>query len=123
MISLSVFVSLRVIAELLLNEAFSSPNHKTCCSFALGCIQNFNFPIHFCPFSPVSTQPLQNCRAKLKSCWHPRTKLKKCFVIGRPQSLIEQWRRKIDSKTSSSVRKEITINIHRHRRRSNIVNE
>ena len=42
-------------SEELLNEALRSPNHKTCFSFALGCIQNFNFPIQFCRFSPVST--------------------------------------------------------------------
>ena len=45
----------------------------------LGCIQNFNFSINFHPFGPVSIRPHENCRAKLKSFGHPRTKLKKMF--------------------------------------------
>ena len=49
--------SVRVIAVQLINEALRSLNHKTYFSFALGCIQNFNFPIYFRPFSPVSTRP------------------------------------------------------------------
>ena len=66
-------------------------------SFILGCQQDFNFAWPFHPFSPVSTQPYQNGRAKLKSCGHPRIKLKKCFVVGRPKSFIENCRRKIYS--------------------------
>ena len=49
-------------------------------SCILGCPQDFNFARPFHPFSPVSTQPYQNGRAKLKSCGHPRIKLKKCSV-------------------------------------------
>ena len=37
----------RVIAVQFINEALRSPNHKTCFSFALGCTQNFKFPIQF----------------------------------------------------------------------------
>ena len=66
-------------------------------SFILGCPQDFNFARPFCPFSPVSTQPYQNGQAKLNSCGHPRIKLKKCVVVGRPKSFIENCRRKIDS--------------------------
>ena len=83
--------------EAILNEAFRSPNHKTFFSFILGCPQDFNFAWPFHPFSPVSTQPYQNGWAKLKSYKHPRIKLKKCFVVGRPKSFIENCRRKIDS--------------------------
>ena len=50
----------------LFNEAFRSPNHKSCFSFALGCLQNLQFPIHFGLFSPVSTQPHQNGQAWCK---------------------------------------------------------
>ena len=39
----------------------------------------------------------QNDWAKLKSCGHPRIKLKKCFVVGRPKSFIGNCLRKIDS--------------------------
>ena len=66
----NMFIRWRVIAVQFINEALRSPNHKTCFSFALGCIQNFNFPIHFRRFSPVSTQPHQNGQAWCKSCVH-----------------------------------------------------
>ena len=66
-------------------------------SFILGCPQDFNFAWPFCPFGPVSTQPYQNGRTKLKSCGHPRIKLKRCFVVGRPKSFIENCRKKINS--------------------------
>ena len=65
-----------VIAAEIINEVFRSPNLKICFCFALGCIQNFNFPIHFHLFSLVSIQPHQNGLAKLKSCGHPRAKQK-----------------------------------------------
>ena len=71
-----------VIAVQFINEALRSPNHKTCFSFALGCPEDFNFPIHFRPFSPVSTQPHQNCQTKLKSCGPPRAKLKHVLWLG-----------------------------------------
>ena len=64
------------------NEALWSPIHKTCFSFALGCIQNLHFPINFCPFSPVLTQPQQNGRAWCKSCVHLRAKLKHILWLG-----------------------------------------
>ena len=79
----------------ILNEAFRSPDSKTfffC--FILGCPQDFNFARLFRPFSPVSTQPYQNGRAKGKSCGHSRIKLNKCFVVGRPKSFIENCRKK-----------------------------
>ena len=68
-------------------------------SVILECPQDFNFARPFRPFSPVLTQPYQNGQAKLKSYGHghPRIKLKKCFVVGRPKSFIENCRRKIDS--------------------------
>ena len=34
-------------SEELLNEAFRSPNHKICFSFALKCLQDFNFAWYF----------------------------------------------------------------------------
>ena len=70
------------------------PTTKHFISFILGCPQDFNFARPFCPFSPVSTQPYQNGRAKLKSCGHLRIKLKKCFVVWRPKSFIENCRKK-----------------------------
>ena len=39
----------------------------------------------------------QNGWTKLKSCGHPRIKFKKCFMVRRPKSFIENCRRKIDS--------------------------
>ena len=66
----------------LTNDVFYPPNHKTYFSFALGCPQDFNFPIQIRRFSPVSTRPHQNCRVKLKSCGHPRAKLKYVLWFG-----------------------------------------
>ena len=77
------------------------PTTKHFFSFILGCPQDFNFARPFRPFSPVSTKPYQNGRAKLKSCGHHRIKLKKCFVVGRPKSFIENCRKKSIHKTSS----------------------
>ena len=66
----------------------------------------FNFAQLFGPFSPVSTLPYQNARAKLKSRGHARIILKKCFVIGRPKSSIENCHKKNwIHKTSSNVDK------------------
>ena len=48
----------------LLNEALRSPNCKTCFSFALKCLQYFNFALPFCSFSPISTRPYQNGHTK-----------------------------------------------------------
>ena len=59
-----------------------SPNHKICFSFALKCIQNLHFPIHFGQFSPVSTQPHRNGRAWCKSYGPPREKLKHVLWLG-----------------------------------------
>ena len=73
------------------------PTTKYFFSFILECPHDFNFAWPFCPFSPVLTQPYQNGRAKLKSCGHPRIKLKKYFVVGRPKTFIENCQRKIDS--------------------------
>ena len=44
-----------------------------------------------------------NGRAKVKSCGHPRIKLKKCFVIGRPKSLLRIAAKKLILKTSSNT--------------------
>ena len=73
------------------------PTTKHFFSFILGYPQDMHFAWPFRPFSPVSTQPYQNGWAKLKSCRHPRIKLKKYFVVGRPKSFIENCCRKIDS--------------------------
>ena len=81
----------------ILNEAFRSPDHKNFFSFILGCPQDFNFAQPF-RYGWVETGLNgQNGWAKLKLCGHPRTKLKKCFVVGRPKSFIENYRKKIDS--------------------------
>ena len=53
------------------------PTTKRFLSFILGCLQDMYSAWPFRPFSPVSTQPYQNSQAKLKSCRHPRIKLKK----------------------------------------------
>ena len=79
------------------------PTTKHFFSFILGCPQDLHFARPFRPFSPVSTQPYQNGRAKCKSCRHPRIKLKKCFVVGRPKSFIENCRKKSIHKTPSTM--------------------
>ena len=84
------------------NEALRSPNHKTCFTFALGCIQNFYFSIHFCPFGLVSTWPHQNCRAWLKLYGHPRAKLKLVLRLGDLKASLKNSTAKSIHKTSSS---------------------
>ena len=64
------------------NEGLRSRNQKTYFSFALGCPQDFNFAWLFRPFSPVSPQPYQNGRAKLKSYGHFKAKLKHVLWLG-----------------------------------------
>ena len=39
----------------------------------------------------------RNDWAKLKSCGHPRIKLKKCFVVRRPKRFIENCDKNINS--------------------------
>ena len=85
------------------NEALRSPNHKTCFSFALGCIQNLHFPIHFCPFSPVSTQQHQNGRAWCKSCVHLRAKLKHVLWLEDLKASLKNAAEKSFHKTSSNI--------------------
>ena len=66
----------------ILNEAFRSPDHKTFfLSFILGCPQDFNFAWPFWYGWVETGLNGQNGWEKLKSCGHPRIKLKKCFVV------------------------------------------
>ena len=85
------------------NEALRSPNHKTCFSFALGCIQNFHFIIHFCPFGPVSTQPHQNGQAWCKSSGHLRAKLKHVLWLGDLKASLRNSPEKLNYKTLLSI--------------------
>ena len=78
-------------------------NTKHFYSFILGCPQVFNFAQPFWYGWVETGLNGQNSRAKLKSCGHPRIKLKKCFVIGRPKSFIENCHKKMIHKTSSIV--------------------
>ena len=87
----------------ILNEAFRSPDHKTCFSFALGCTQHLHFPIHFCPFSPVSTQPHQNSQAWCKSCGHFRENSKHVLRSGDLKASLRIATEKLIHKTSSNV--------------------
>ena len=87
----------------LLNEALRSPNHKTCFSFALKCIQDLHFPIHFGQFGPVSTQPHQNGRAWCKSCVHLRAKLKHVLWLGDLKASLKNAAEKSFHKTSSTM--------------------
>ena len=61
----------------ILNEAFRSPDHKTFFSFILGYPQDFNFVrLFWCGWVETGLNR-RNGQAKLKSCGHPRIKLKK----------------------------------------------
>ena len=51
-------------------------------SFILGCPQDFHFAWPFWYGWVETGLNGQNGQAKLKSCGHPRIKLKKCFVCG-----------------------------------------
>ena len=73
------------------------PTTKYFFSFILGCPQDFNFAWPFWYGWVETGLNRQNGRAKLKSYGHPRIKLKKYFVVGRPKSFIENCLRKIDS--------------------------
>ena len=78
--------------------AFRSPDHKIFFfSFILGCPQDFHFARPFWYGWVETGLNGQNSRAKLKSGGHPRIKLKKCFVVRRPKSFIENCCKKIDS--------------------------
>ena len=73
------------------------PTTKIFFSFILGCPQDLHFARPFWYGWGETGLNGQNGRAKCKSCEHPRIKLKKCFVVGRPKSFIENCRKKIDS--------------------------
>ena len=81
----------------ILNEAFRSPDHKTFFSLILGCPQDLNFARPFWYGWVETGLNGRNGRAKCKSCGRPRIKLKKCLVVGRPKSFIENCRKKIAS--------------------------
>ena len=72
------------------------PTTKHFFSFIQGCPPDFNFARPFWYGWVETGLNGQNDWAKLKSCGHPRIKLKKCFVVGRPKSFIENCCRKID---------------------------
>ena len=72
-------------------------------SFALKCIQDLHFPIHFGQFGPVSTQPHQNGRAWCKSYGHLRAKLKHVLWLGDLKASLSNSIEKFIYKTSSSV--------------------
>ena len=93
----------------LFNEALRSPNHKTCFSFALKCIQDLHFPIHFGQFGPVSTQPYQNGRAWCKSYGHLRAKLKNVLWLGDLKAPLSNSIEKFIYKTSSTSVVGITL--------------
>ena len=77
-----------------LEEALMSPSNETRFSFSLECIQNFNFPIHFLPFSPVSTWP----RKPSRQSGHHRAKHVLWLPEVRwPQSFIKKFHNKIYS--------------------------
>ena len=78
------------------------PTTKHFFSFILGCPQDFNFARPFRPFSPVSTQPYQNGRAKLKSYRHFRAKLKHVLWLGDLKASLSNSIENIIYKTSSS---------------------
>ena len=69
-------------SEEFFNEAFRSPNLKTCFSFALRCPQDFHQAQQFwC--GQVETGPNgQKWMGKLKFCMHPRAKLKHVLWLG-----------------------------------------
>ena len=78
-------------------ELLGLPTTKHFFSFIVGCPQDFNFDQPFWYGWVETGLNGRNGRAKLKSCGHPRIKLKKCFVVGRPNSFIGNCHRKIDS--------------------------
>ena len=71
-------------------------------SFILGCSQDLNFARSFWYGWVETGLNGRNCRANLMSCGHPRIKLKKCFVVKRPKSFIENCLKKLIHKTSSN---------------------
>ena len=73
------------------------PTTKYFFSFILGCPQDFHFAWPFWYGWVETGLNGQNGQAKLKSCGHPRIKLKKYFVVRRPKSFIENCCRKIYS--------------------------
>ena len=73
------------------------PTTKYFFSFILGCLQDFNFAQPFWYGWVETGLNGLNGWAKLKSYEHPRIKLRKYFVVGRPKSFIENCLRKINS--------------------------
>ena len=66
--------------------------------------RTFNFARLFRPFSLVSTQPYQNDQAKLKSCGHPRIKIKKNVLwSGNLKASLRIAAEKSIYKTSSTI--------------------
>ena len=77
------------------------PTTKHFFSFILGCPQDFNFAWPFWYGWIETGLNRQNSQAKLKSCRHPRIKLKTWFVVGRPTSFIENCSKKVNSYNGS----------------------
>ena len=73
------------------------PTKKHFFCFILGCPHDFNFAWPFWYGQVVTGLNGRNDREKIKSCGHPRMKLKKCFAVGRPKSFIENCSKKINS--------------------------